>query len=1046
MKKMYIILLVLLFLVPYRSVLAQSPQKINYQAVARDNTGAIVANQAVSFLIYIRDGSPSGTDVYHETHNVTTNQFGIVNLQIGNGTNVVGTFSAINWGSGDKYLEIQLDPAGGTSYSIVGTPQLLSVPYALYANQAGTSGPAGATGPTGATGQAGAQGPQGPQGPQGIQGDPGPAGANGAQGPTGPTGQDGTDGDRYSTTSSTSLTIGTGSVTLTVGTGLSYTVGQEVVIAYNATNKMNGTVTAYNPSTGSLTVNVTTTTGSGTYSSWGVNLDGTPGIQGPAGPAGPTGQPGATGPTGQIGLTGAQGPQGPQGLMGPTGPTGDTGAQGLQGIQGPVGPIGPMGPVGPTGPLGPTGDPGLAGIQGPTGPTGDPGTPGTQGPAGPTGPTGMTGQAGTQGPTGPTGMTGQAGVTGPTGATGATGVTGFLPAGTAAGNTTFWDGTQWVVNNANIYNNGANVGIGTTSPSAKLSVVSTGGINSNVWITNTTGAASSVYFDATDIDWVIGGTNPGNSSGNRKFYIRDFTQASTRLVIDSIGNCGIGLTYPLARLNVTGGSVLFHGSTGNTPIAGAGTRFMWVPSKGAIRAGVVSGNQWDDANVGRFTAAYGYNNLALGDTSVIAGGSSNTANGPVSFIGAGGRNRTDSLGCIVVGGYYNWSRATGAVIVGGSNHYNNGLGGFIGGGSMDTIRSGMVNFIGGGFQNSIQGNYNVLTGGMGNRIMANSAFIAGGMANRANADYTFIGGGANHVASMQNASVLNGIQNTASGSQAVVLNGLSQTASGMNSLIGNGTQIQAIGNNSVVLNGMLNIANGNNSLIGNGQQNMANANFSTVLNGSSNQLLAGDHSVILGGNMNINNGAYSVLYGQNINNMGMNNFVWSPVGTPAMIGANNQFVINIPMGGNVLIGTTVPNPLMMLSVAGDAEKLGGGMWNAWSDKRLKSDVQPFTDGLAVLEQIDPVWYSYNDKLGVKTNERFVGVIAQDIQPVAPYMIKTVKMQLTGETGETELLNYNGTALTYILVNAVKEQQNIIEEQQKQIDELKKMVNQLLEKQ
>ena len=99
-------------------------------------------------------------------------------------------------------------------------------------------------------------------------------GTAGVTGPTGATGSTGPQGDRYSTNSSTSLTIGTGSKTFTVQTGLAYTINQDVVIAYDASNDMNGVVTAYNSGTGSMTVNVTGTIGSGTYSSWTVNLDG----------------------------------------------------------------------------------------------------------------------------------------------------------------------------------------------------------------------------------------------------------------------------------------------------------------------------------------------------------------------------------------------------------------------------------------------------------------------------------------------------------------------------------------------------------------------------------------------------------------------------------------------------------------------------------------------------------------------------------------------------------------------------------------------------
>jgi hypothetical protein len=162
----------------------------------------------------------------------------------------------------------------------------------------------------------------------------------------GPTGATGISGDKYSTVSSTSLTIGLGSKTFTVGTGLAYSINQDVVIAFDSSNDMNGPVTAYNSLTGSMTVNVTGFNGSGIYTSWTVNLDGA---------VGSPGATGATGPTGSTGATGDLGPTGPTGLTGATGDVGPTGPTGLTGATGDIGPTGPEGATGATGPQGATG-------------------------------------------------------------------------------------------------------------------------------------------------------------------------------------------------------------------------------------------------------------------------------------------------------------------------------------------------------------------------------------------------------------------------------------------------------------------------------------------------------------------------------------------------------------------------------------------------------------------------------------------------------------------------------------------------------------------
>ena len=121
------------------SIFAQSPEAFKYQAIARDASGNVIANQNVSFRISILKTSETGTPVYVETHNLTTNNFGLVNLNIGNGSPVSGNFSTIDWSTDKYYIKVEMDAAGGTSYQSMGTSQLLSVPYALNAKSAETT-------------------------------------------------------------------------------------------------------------------------------------------------------------------------------------------------------------------------------------------------------------------------------------------------------------------------------------------------------------------------------------------------------------------------------------------------------------------------------------------------------------------------------------------------------------------------------------------------------------------------------------------------------------------------------------------------------------------------------------------------------------------------------------------------------------------------------------------------------------------------------------------------------------------------------------------
>jgi hypothetical protein len=116
------------------SVFSQVPQKLSYQFVVRNAGGTLIANSPVGVRIAILQGSATGTVVYQELFNPNpqTNANGLVSIEIGTGLPITGTFSAINWAGSPYYLKTETDPAGGTSYTVVGTSQLISVPYALH--------------------------------------------------------------------------------------------------------------------------------------------------------------------------------------------------------------------------------------------------------------------------------------------------------------------------------------------------------------------------------------------------------------------------------------------------------------------------------------------------------------------------------------------------------------------------------------------------------------------------------------------------------------------------------------------------------------------------------------------------------------------------------------------------------------------------------------------------------------------------------------------------------------------------------------------------
>ncbi|MFN6072835.1 MAG: fibrobacter succinogenes major paralogous domain-containing protein, partial [Bacteroidota bacterium] len=118
---------------------AQAQQKINFQSVLRNTTGEVVSNSSVSLRISILSGTITGTLVYSETHAKTTDAGGLMSLQIGGGTVSSGVFGNINWGSTSHFIKLEADFSGGSNYVVLGTQELMSVPYALYASKTDTS-------------------------------------------------------------------------------------------------------------------------------------------------------------------------------------------------------------------------------------------------------------------------------------------------------------------------------------------------------------------------------------------------------------------------------------------------------------------------------------------------------------------------------------------------------------------------------------------------------------------------------------------------------------------------------------------------------------------------------------------------------------------------------------------------------------------------------------------------------------------------------------------------------------------------------------------
>ena len=425
---------------------AQAPQKMSYQAVVRNNSNTLVVNSQVGVRIsiyYFSSGASfiRSVNVYIESQVATTNQNGLFSIEIGTGTPISGNLSSVNWSTNEYYIKSEIDVSGippYTNYTIKGSQQLMSVPYAFYANQSGggkallngttdpqsnigtpsdfyintttnkifgpktaTGWPAAGVSLIGPQGLSGATGATGPQGPIGLTGANGATGAIGPQGPVGLTGATGPQGP-IGLTGAVGVTGPQGPVGLTGANGATGATGPQGPVGLTGATGPQGPI----------------------------GLTGAVGVTGPQGPVGLTGANGATGatgpqgPVGLTGATGATGPQGPIGATGAQGPIGLTGAVGATGPQGPIGLTGAVGATGPQGPIGLTGATGATGPQGPIGMTGATGGTGLIGATGPQGPVGLTGATGATGPQGPIGATGAQGPIGLTGAVGATGAQG----------------------------------------------------------------------------------------------------------------------------------------------------------------------------------------------------------------------------------------------------------------------------------------------------------------------------------------------------------------------------------------------------------------------------------------------------------------------------------------------------------------------------------------------------------------------------------------------------------------------------------------------
>lgn len=474
------------------------------------------------------------------------------------------------------------------------------------------------------------------------------------------------------------------------------------------------------------------------------------------------------------------------------------------------------------------------------------------------------------------------------------------------------------------------------------------------------------------------------------------------------GNVGIGTSVPVARFHVADSSVVFTGpgflpvTPGNPPISNAGTRMMWYPQKAAFRVGSVDGNQWDKDNIGSYSFASGFNTKALGDYSTSLGAYTN-ANGAYSTsLGAG----TNAIGTSSTSmGSYTYASGGNSTSMGEQTSANGGA----------STSMGSNTFANGFFATS-----------MGYQTVANgNASTSMGQGTIANGNYS---------TSMGFFTVANGISSLALG-EYTTTRGNKSTSMGQSTI--------AKSDNSLVT-GLFNDTTNTNRLfeIGNGTANNARSNAMTVLTngnvgiGTSSPAtrleVAGAASatpvkIVIG-----NRGGFGPAALEFVSDYGLAS-QWRP-----------GYIRNNDLGGftgalefytNGTGSTNLYGNVKGFEVRNGAALTASGFVGSYSDARLKHNVVAFTDGLNIIKKINPVQFYYNEDAPFKTNQLQTGIIAQELEKIAPYMVDKNK-----QNGYEDLRSVNNQAYTFLLINAIKEQQEQIELLKVQVQQLSEKVN------
>jgi hypothetical protein len=445
----------------------------------------------------------------------------------------------------------------------------------------------------------------------------------------------------------------------------------------------------------------------------------------------------------------------------------------------------------------------------------------------------------------------------------------------------------------------------------------------------------------------------------------------------------------------------------------------------------VGGGQENRSNAILATVGGGWENTASGTYAIAGGGENNTASGYIAVVGGGGGNIASGYAATVAGGYENTASNFYATVGGGYSNSANDSGATIGGGMYDTA-SGASATIGGGSGNTSSEDWSTVGGGLDNTASGGYATVGGGTSNKARGSFATVGGGSGNTSSEDWSTVGGGLDNTASGYYGTVGGGAGNTDSGWAATVAGGYLNTASGDYSFVAGSRVRIASGANYTFAFGREFTTSTPNAVIFHNSVDPIKVGVGTPSPGSALHVvsSSSYFGMLRLQNSNtgnNEATMGFIggsevghetwlagigaWS-TGRDFVIGLNGAKLVITAADGNVGIGTISPGGYK-LAVNGTAAKTGGGSWDSFSDIRLKEVDGNYEYGLKEISQLNPIRYSYkkDNDLGLPAEQKFVGLVAQQVQGIIPDAVKE---------NDKGYLMVNNDPIIWAMLNAIKE--------------------------